>query len=137
MDVEPIRIDGLRELQAALRQIDGESQKKLRLVLNDAAELVADRARRTVPSDSGAARKSVKVKSSQREARVTGGSRRAPYYPWLDYGGRVGIDRSVSRPFRREGRYLYPAYRKEHGDVLARLEAGLADLVRDQGLDVN
>lgn len=131
---EPIRIEGLRELQAALRDIDGNAQKQLRVVLNDAAELVAGRARRDVPTDSGAARKSIKVKSSQREARVAGGSRRAPYYPWLDYGGKVGISRSVTRPFKRSGRYLYPAYAKERTEVFDRLADSLAELVRDQGL---
>lgn len=136
MAVDPIRIDGLRDLQAALRNIDGQAQKQLRVVLNDTAELVVRSARRKVPTGSGAAAKSVKVRSSQREARVVAGGRRAPYYPWLDFGGKVGRRRSVSRAYRNEGRYLYPAYSRHRRVILATLEKGVVDLARKQGLAV-
>lgn len=134
--VDGIRIEGLREFQAALREMDGESQKQLRVALNEAAEIVAAAARRKVPTRSGKARQSVKASSSQREARVQGGSARVPYYGWLDYGGKVGPKRSVLRPFKRQGRYLYPAFHSEEDQVQTALEDALVALVRGAGLDV-
>ncbi len=137
--IDPIRVEGLREFQRALKEMDGESQKKLRLVLNDAAELVVDRARRNVPVKTGGARKSIRVSSSQREARVKAGGARVPYYGFLDYGGKTGRwpNGTHRRPFERDGRYLYPAYYAERRSILERLERGLTDLARDSGLDVS
>lgn len=133
----PITIRGLRDFQAALREMDGQSQKKLRVALNAAADLVAERARRGVPRRTGAAKGSVKAQSQQRVARVVGGSRKAPYYGWLDFGGegrRPG--RPAPRPFRKEGRYIYPAFSAEFDAVMAELEAQLVGLARDAGLEV-
>lgn len=133
----PITIRGLRDFQAALKAMDGESQKKLRVAMNAAAELVADRARRGVPRKSGAAKGSIKAQSQQRVARVVGGSRKAPYFGWLDFGGegrRKG--RPAPRPFRKEGRYIYPAFSAEYDAVLAELENQLVGLARDAGLEV-
>lgn len=134
--IEPVKVKGLREFQASLKAMDGESQKRLRLVLNEAAELVVDHARRGVPTRTGKARGSIKMASSQREARVKAGGAKAPYYPWLDYGGRVGRGRSVARAFRPEGRYLYPAARAERARVMSVLEANLLALARETGLEV-
>lgn len=140
--VEPIRINGLREFQKALKDMDGESQKLLRVALNSVAETVAGGARRRVPSRTGTARASLKVSSSQREARIKGGSSKAPYYPWLDFGGRVGPGRtgpgtgSVRRPFIQAGRYMYPSYSANRATVLTALEQVLVDLAENNGLKV-
>lgn len=99
----PIRVEGLRELQAALKAFDGESQKALRVALNNAVEGIASDARRRVPTRSGKARASIRATSSQREARVSAGKKAVPYYGWLDYGGKTGIGRSIDRPFRKAG----------------------------------
>ena len=131
---DPISVRGLRELQAALKAGDGESQKQLRVVMNDAAEVVAGGARSLVPSRSGRARGSVRAASSQREARVFGGGARVPYYGWLDFGGRTGRGRSVRRSFRKDGRYIYPTYERRRRWVYARLAKGLEELIRRTGL---
>lgn len=131
---QPVSVDGLRDLQAALKAGDGESQKQLRLVLNDSAEVVAGGARRLVPTRSGRARGSVRSTSSQREARVSGGGARAKHYGWLDFGGSVGRRRSVHRPFIREGRYIYATYGRRRAWVLERLATGLGDLIERTGL---
>lgn len=139
---DPIQISGLREFQKALKDMDGESQKQLRLVLNDAVEMVAATARPRIPVGTGRARNSLRPSSSQREARVAAGGARVAYYGFLDFGGRVGPGRtgkntgSVRRPFIKEGRYIYPAYYSVKPKVQARLEEGLRDLARNAGLDV-
>lgn len=132
---DPIRIEGLRELQATLRALDGESQKLLRGTLNEAAETVAAGARRRVPTRTGRAKGSVKTASSQREARVKAGSAKVPYLGFLDYGGRVGIGRSVSRPFVRSGRYVYPAYDANRDSIMKGLSDSIGRLITRAGLD--
>lgn len=133
--VDPIKINGLRELQAALRQLDGESQKLLRTTLNEAAETVASGARRRVPTRTGKAAASVKVASSQREARVKAGSAKVPYFGFLDYGGRVGISKSVSRPYVKTGRYMYPTYFANQASIMKGLEQSIQNLITRVGLD--
>lgn len=134
--IEPIKIQGLREFQSALKAMDGESQKQLRTVLNTASETVARGASRRVPRKTGAAAASLRATSSQREARVTGGSKKVPYYGWLDFGGRVGKKRSVIRPTVKSGRYMYPAYSANRESIMKALEQGIVDLARNSGLDV-
>lgn len=132
----PISADGLREVQAALKAGDGESQKQLRVVLNDAAEVVAGGARRLVASRSGRARGSVRSTSSQREARVSGGGARAKHYGWLDFGGtRIGRGGGkATRPFLKDGRYIYATYNRRRPWVLERLGKGLDELIERTGL---
>jgi hypothetical protein len=135
--VEPIRIDNLRELQQALRTAQEGSQKKLRVVFNSAAETVAGGAARRVPRDSGKARASIKPKSEQRVARVIGGGPKAPYYPWLDFGGR--IDRGghpMTRKFIEGGRYLYPSWTANRKGILEGLADAISDLAVESGLEV-
>lgn len=130
-----IKIEGLRELQAKLRKMDGESQKKLRLVLNEAAEIVVETASSRVPRRTGRAAATLRAASGQREASVKGGAARAPYYPWLDFGGRVGRNRSVRRPFLKEGRYIYAALRDRKATIKRAIDDGLSDLIRESGLE--
>jgi len=135
--VDPIKITGLRDLQGALKSMDGETQKQLRVVLNTAAETVAAGAARRVPSKTGRAKASLRAASSQREARVMGGSKKVPYYGWLDFGGRIGRDKANRRPFVTGGRYMYPAYSANRDSITKALEAGLTDLARAAGLVVD
>ena len=109
MDLDPIKVDGLREFQRTLRALDAGLPRTLRLAHNEAAKIVVDWAQPRVPARTGKARASVRATSSQREARVTGGGKRVPYYPWLDFGGRVGRNRTVQRPFQKAAATSTPA----------------------------
>lgn len=138
--VEQVKITGLRDLQAALRAMDGESQKKLRLVLNKVAQLVVDDAAPRVPlgpGKGGHARNTLKPMSSQREVQVRGGGKRSSYYPWLDFGGTVGRHRSVKRSFLHKGRYIYPAWDRKRDDAIDLLQKSLVDLAQEVGLRVD
>jgi hypothetical protein len=134
--VEPVKIDGLRQFQAALRSMEDGLQKELRVVLNAAADLVIADARPKIPRRTGAAAASLKARSGQREAKIQAGGSKAPYFGWLDYGGRVGPAKSVSRPFIRGGRYIYPAFSRNRAKVTDVMVDGLADLARRSGLAV-
>jgi hypothetical protein len=132
-----IRVVGLADLNRALRQLDQEAPKRLRLAFNDAAELLVSRARPKVPSRTGRARASMKAKSTRTAARVSVGGTKARYYPWLDFGGKTGIGGSIVRPFFKEGRYVYPTLREIRPDILAELDRGIRDVVRSTGMDVD
>ena len=131
-----IKVDGLVEFQKSLRQIDADLPKQLRVILNQSVTVVIDWAVPRIPRRTGRAAASVKARSSQRESRVAMGGRRAPYMPWLDFGGKVGVNRSVDRPFLRRGRYLYAGLEATHEDVTEIMEKGLAALAGSAGLEV-
>lgn len=135
-----IRIEGLKEFQGALRKIDADLPKKLRVLFNEVAETVAAGARRRVPTKTGRAKASIKVASQQREAIIKGGGNKAPYYPFLEFGNKVGggafVGRgdSVDRPYRQAGRYLYPTFSANRQSVEAAMEKKLNELVEESGL---
>jgi hypothetical protein len=131
-----IEITGLREFQRALKEMDAGLPKLIRVALNEASGLVISYARPRIPKKSGKAAGSLKVRSSQRQARIAAGGTRAPWYPWLDYGGAVGIGGSVKREFRKEGRYIYPGLRENQDEITAAMEKALTELARTAGLEV-
>ena len=130
-----IDVRGVKEFQRSLRQMDAGLAKQLRVVLNASAEIVVRYAKPKVPRRSGRAAESIKVRSSQREARIAAGGRRAPYYPWLDFGGSVGPNDSVKRPFYTEGRYIYPTVREHNREIQEATSDGLTALATDAGLE--
>lgn len=132
--IEPVRVEGLRELIRTLRQIDSPVAKALRLVANRAAEIVVAEARRDVPVRSGRAAASIRAKSTRAAARVTSGGRKAPYMPWLDYGGKVGKNNTAERPFLGDGRYVYPAFRSKREEFSEEMRRGMQEIIRDAGL---
>jgi hypothetical protein len=135
--IDPIMIEGLAEFRKNLKTVESGLPKTLRLVGNAGAELIVDWARPRVPSDSGRARATVRAASTQTQGRVVGGGTRAPYYPWLDFGGRVGREDSVRRQFREGGRYIYPGLAARRDEVHERLLAGLLELCRSAGVEVD
>ncbi|HZO69204.1 MAG TPA: HK97 gp10 family phage protein [Kribbellaceae bacterium] len=133
---DAIKVDGLAEFSRSLKKLDTDLPKALRVALNEAADVVVSDAKRRVPTRTGRAQRSIKARSTRTAVRIAEGGTRAPYMPWLDFGGRVGRNRSVVRPFRKEGRYLYAAYfdrKAEFGEVLTR---ALLDVARQAGVEV-
>jgi hypothetical protein len=134
---ETIQVSGLREFQKALRDMDRDLPKQLRIALNSASELVINYAKPKVPKRSGRAAGSLKVRSSQKQARIAAGGARAPYYPFLDFGGSVGPGKSVHRPFYTEGRYIYPGLKANKDKITQQLEVALTELAKSAGLEVD
>lgn len=123
-----IEIEGLAAINRGLKAIDSEAPKKLRLALNSGANLLVAETRPTMPSLSGAARRSLVARSTRTSARVAIGGRKAPYVPWLDYGGEGRVaGRPAARPFERGGRYLYPTLRR----ISPKLAVALDDSIRE------
>jgi hypothetical protein len=132
-----ISIEGLAEFNRGLRKLDKEAPKALRIALNGAADLLVARTVPLIPRRSGRAAKSLKARSTRTSARVAVGGRNAPYYPWLDFGGKTGRNRSVDRPFYSEGRYLYPTLRRIRPEIENVLRSGIVAVAQDAGLDVD
>ncbi|WP_020385881.1 HK97 gp10 family phage protein [Kribbella catacumbae] len=134
---DAIKIDGLAEFTRNLKKLDSDLPKALRMAFNAAAEVVVTDARQGIPTKSGKAKASVNARSTASASRVVGGSKRVPYYPWLDFGGRVGKGRSVSRPFIKHGRYIYNAYFDNQARYAELVEQALLDVARQAGIEVD
>jgi len=132
-----IKIDGLKEFQKAIRAMDADLPKLLRVTFNEAMGLVIGYAGDHMPRRTGSAVNSLKPRSQQRTARITMGGRKAPQTPWLDFGGegrRKG--RPPARPFIKQGRYLYKGLAVKHDEITDVMSKGMADIARQAGLDV-
>lgn len=132
-----IEVKGLREFQAALRQMDAGLPKQIRLVLNASGQLLVDYDQAHMPRKSGRAVASVKMRSSQREARVAIGGNKAPYVPWLDFGGKGKVHgRPPRRPYMSDGRYTYQGLKVHKQDITELMSRGLTELAQSAGVEV-
>lgn len=129
-----VEVTGLKEFRAQLKAMDAGLPKLIRVALNEASELVISYARPKVPHRTGRAQASLKVRSSQKEARIAAGGTRAPYYPWLDFGGTT--PRGGTRPFYTEGRFIYPGLRANRDEITEKMSTALTALAHDAGLEV-
>lgn len=137
-EIGKIQVTGLREFQAQLRAMDAGLPKQLRLALNAAADVIIDYAQPRFPHRTGRAAASLKARSSQRVARIALGGRRAPYAPWLDFGGQGRVKgRPPAREFIRSGRYVYKGLEVRREQVTEIMSSALAQLARDAGLEVS
>lgn len=136
MSQSRINVVGLKEFQRGMRGIERGLGKGVRVALNQCAELVVDAARPEMPSITGAARASLRAQSTQTAARIAAGGPKAPYEPWLDFGGRVGRKKSVVRPFIQEGRYIYPTVARKRDEIQDTMLRALAMLAEENGVRV-
>lgn len=134
---EAIKIDGLTQFVRNLKKIDSDLPKTLRQGFNDAAQIIVDYAKPKVPKRSGAAASTIKARSTASAVRVSEGGNKAPYMPWLDFGGRVGRRRSIQRPFLRQGRFLYAGLEAEGDKVHDAIEGALLGAVAAAGIEVD
>lgn len=129
-----VEIKNLKPLAASLKRIDAESAKGLQVALKGVAGLVVKKVIPQIPRKKGAAANSVKASATKTSAKITFGGTKAPYYPWLDFGGRVGRKKSVVRTFYKQGRYIYPTLEREQENITKALEDALSGVIRSAGL---
>lgn len=135
MSSSGIKITGIKELNKVLRKGSADLPKKVRLALNDAASDIVKGAAAKVPKRSGKAAASYKVRSTRTAARVIMGGNKAPYTPWLDFGGRVGPNKSVERKFYTDGRYLFPTLAKQKPEFTEKLLKLLVEIAVEAGFE--
>jgi hypothetical protein len=117
--------------------VDSEAPKALRLALNEAADFLIGETRKEIPKRTGNAAASLKARSSRTAVRIAVGGRKAPYYPWLDFGGKTGPNKSVKRRFYKEGRYLYPTLGKKRDEFTDVLRKALVKVAEESGAEVD
>lgn len=135
MPTAELKVKGLGPLVGELAAAETLAPTLAETVPALIADAVAAGAKRRVPKRSGRAASTVRASRSAMGAAVTGGGPTAPYYGWLDYGGKVGRRRSVSRPYRSEGRYIYAAYRSEGPQITPLMEREVGRMLDRAGLD--
>jgi hypothetical protein len=125
-----VHIRGIKELQAAFRAVSDDLPKELRVEFLAIAEYVVGVAQQRMPYGSGKAASSVKPRASQRGAGIAFGGSKAPYMPWLDFGGSVGRGHqpgqawsgAIKRPWMGKplgsGRYIYPAIEESREEIM-------------------
>ncbi len=133
--VDPIKVTGLDDLREAIAALSDDAKKDLLAVQEAAATLVQTRAMRKVPVGTGAARRSVKVVYWQGDPRVTSD---LVYFSWLDWGGNNlrWMSRGMKRVYKKQGRYIYPAYTESQDELTVMLGDALLELIHDSGLEV-
>lgn len=132
-----VKVSGLRQLSRALKQVGPEAPKELRKALNESAEFLVGKVKPQIPVRKGSARASLKVRSTRTLVRVSAGGRKAPYYPWLDFGGRVGRKKRTVRKFYSDGRYLYPTLARERDEFAKILQDAVVRTIENSGLEVH
>lgn len=135
-DKTVLEVTGLKEFQKGLRRLDSDLPKALRIALNGCSDFLIAKTVPQIPRRSGAAARSLKARSTRTAVRIAVGGRSAPYYPWLDFGGKVGRANSIVRPFYSEGRYLYPTLRKNRDEFTKIMQGALGTIAHDAGLDL-
>lgn len=131
-----IRIEGLAQFNKALKQLDGDLPKMTRLAMNKAAGVVINYGQSKIARRTGRASSTIRARSTRTMVRVVEGGPKAQYVPWLDFGGRVGRNRSVVRPFYKQGRYLYPALTERRAEIQQALESALTEVAEKAGLEL-
>jgi phage gpG-like protein len=134
---DTIQVHGLRDLRRALRDIEKTLPRELAAGLAEAADIVTKGARPKVPVRTGRAAASIKVRKSQRAAIIAVGGTKAPYFPWLDFGGKVGRGKSVARPFISGGRYIYPTLKDKDREVKDKIDEVLKRLAVKAGFETH
>lgn len=132
-----IEVAGLAQFRRSMKELDAGHPKMIRVALNSVADDFIQDVRPEIPARTGAARASLKAASSQGAARISAGGRRAPYYPWLDFGGQTGRRKSVRRAFFKEGRYIYPTLARRQKEVQEAMLHALTDVARSAGVEVD
>lgn len=132
-----ISVDGLTKFSRALKKIDTDAPKELRAELKTIADVLVDETRPQIPKRTGNAARSLKPRATRNTVKISVGGTKAPYYPWLDFGGRTGIHKSVGRKFYTEGRYLYPTFRKMKPEIEAMLIKAIRRTATEAGMEVS
>ncbi len=147
--VAQVQVKGLRELQAAFKSVDADIPKELRNTFKVIAQMVATAAAAKVPRRTGTAAASITPRATQRGAAIAFGGPKAPYYPWLDFGGTVGRGHKPNRPYsgsvKRQymgrpfgsGRYIYPTIEAMDDQIKAAAAEAVIDAAKRAGFETH
>lgn len=143
-----IQVNGLVDLKAAFRDLEGKVPKELAAGFKQIAKDIVDDVKPKVPHRSGAAEASVKASGTQKGGSIKAGGPKAPYYQWLDFGGSVGrghqarqsgsgaVKRQWLGPPSGKGRYIYPTIEAHRAATIKAVDELITGLAARAGFDV-
>jgi len=141
-DATGISIEGLPELQAALRLLDRDLEKELRKANREVAKFVADDARSAASALGSTAAKaapSLKASAGSAYAGVSLGGGAYPFAAGAEFGGQRRPTTMQFEPWRGTGEdagyFLYPTIRRDAERIEEEYGAALDDLIRRAGLE--
>ena len=115
-DTTGVYVQNLAEVRKYLRKLHPDlvpvlrNELKAAVIANTLPAII-----RRVPKRSNYARFTIRATSAGNNVNVIAGgeSSVAPYFGWLDFGGDLkgrgrGRNQTISRPFLKKGRYVYP-----------------------------
>lgn len=132
-----VEVEGLRELTRSLKRVERELGGEIRRAFNRIVNPVMSEARAEWPrsDDSDHMADTIREGSTQAYAAVKAGGQEPGAFGFIEFGGKVGINESVSRPFDPEGRYLFPAAVRHERELAMEAERELGQLINRAGLD--
>ena len=136
---DTIRVDGIKELNAALRDFGGEFKGEMRRTLKPIADMVADDARGAANSlGSTAAHVAPSIKSSA-GAQFAAVTLNHPAGAGAEFGGRGRPTTQQFQPWRGNGEnagyFVWPTIRKDAPRIEEKASEGLDRLIKKAGLD--
>lgn len=142
MDVK-IEVQNLGKFTSSLRKVNDGLPSAMKEGFTKIADIVRDATRAKMPHRSGDAKGSVTSRGKQRGAAIAVGGQKAPYYPWLDFGGSVGRGHmpgkawsgAIKRDVIPKGRYLYPSIAENSDTIKRETDALLERVIKGAGFD--
>lgn len=131
-----LKVTGLGDLQKAVATLGPAGERELYAVMGSASKLIVAAARPLVPERTGRARGSLKVVPSNKKIAIQAGGDVAPYFGWLDFGGRVGRKKHTWRTRTDGGRYVYPTYHRHVDDIDKLMQAAIKRITAAAGLEM-
>lgn len=138
-----VRVENLDEFQRALRNVGTGFGPALARGLRDIGTIVTTATRPVLPRRSGRMAGTLRTRATSREATIEYGGPGSPQAGWIEFGGtirHVGAQHShqaaheIPRPFVREGRHLFPSYRRREGQVQQEMDRLVEELAQRAGL---
>lgn len=134
-----IRVRGWAKVHAELGTFGSKLPRVVKQAAREAALPVARETKALLPvgpAARGHVRSSIRVATTRGGVAIRGGGARFPYYPWLEFGGRVGRRKSVHRARIRGGRYLYPSLVRHRPFIERTMNRNIVEAARSAGLNV-
>jgi phage gpG-like protein len=88
-----------------------------------------------VPQPTGRAAASIKARGRASGGSIAFGGSKAEYFPWLNFGGRVGRNRRIERARVEPDRYIYTTISEKKGDTEAAIDKALKEVLDGAGFE--
>lgn len=136
-----VDVEGLRELNRALKELGPQFPKEMRAVNKKAAEEVSGEARAAALAQGGVAAKSassIKVSAGAMSAGLAVGGSTAPWAVGAEFGGGGRPTTQQFKPWRGNGSnagyFVYPTIRENADEIESTYREGLDELLERVGL---